>query len=1270
MERPNNVMDGMVWLTDQINQSEVDFTRRYLVHNSSEHKIYFHSDKPDRIPTHVDDILETLTSTIEPSLSLPHASLARQRSNSMTGVKEIKPTTPGIPRRPSLTKRLKLQRASSLSEKKTDVRKVKDYGRSFKSLDSLDDVGVILGEPGSVLELQRDPTPCLSIVNTSLMTRFIFTYCLRITVPPINSHNNKSEHEECGRSSSVSKTVYLCVQTDLDMYKWLHSISADLERIRNRRFHLYPNLSITISEVKGVAPKKNLFCEVCLNSVPYSRTSEKLSNKGVLFWGEKFEFSEFPPVHDITVLLYKGKTKRPQEVGRVEIPAVSLYGQGVVEKWYSLKLDRERKKPQTTIRIKLHYQVLNILPFIKYEDLQSYIVDDYHIIIKNLAPQLPVKHKDSLAKNLVRMFYSTGDVTRYLVDVVVSEVSEPNMDSNLIFRGNSLATKSMDYYMRLIASQYLQSVLVRPLVRYLNDAAECEVDPERIPNTFTPLQTQNNLLRHVHDIWEAIYKSRSNIPVELQIVFHGIQNELGKDKHSISNTVVIACIFLRFFCAAIMSPSLFDIIKEYPSEKGARKLTLVAKTLQTLANFSRFEAKESYLTFLNGWLEREQGKMSEFISYVSNFSLEKRDSFHLDLNVNPTPLQIVSLGVELSTLHHFLHEVTQTVPPQSQEPLMPLTILLNALTCIESAFNESKDRILWINSTPEKCITAVGVGSYYKDSTTNYTESESTGDETSDIENSFLKWPQKVPSTDLTWSKKDVILYKDSISMRSSSEDENYNPVPPPVPGRGTSIRESQEHINKSSIEYSSTLSPLEKLIDHQSLDDIQDRLEEVQKSFKIVPNDPERSKPFVRRNSPNLSNYRTNNEVLSPSKSANQLAGSSHNLSKHISVDTAINKYKNVNEIRRHSNLCDRLPPKSNEYIPKLQYSRSDTGDTSRLLFNSKRLPNSNTSIHNLNSNKTHIPNDQNGNYRYRGSTHIKIEKRTAKSPTNQSIYRSTSSIQVISKSPSPPTAPNFTKTSSADNPRGVNSPDNLTPPSLSPSYRSLDPCSGNTKTNSIFSVPQRPSHRPKTIEITQSLERINNMNKQHSSGVGALSKLSETIALGHEKLERKLSYLSGGNTSGEEECGYYRKECTRMQRDVSRLRAENQELNVNLTAKQKELDRWRGLAVEQGKELKKVRENSELLSLNKQIIDSRKEVMKLKMENEHLRQPPAISIRNTDNESLRDQIETWKGLALDRLNRIRCLEASNATLMNGITQLETLQDIMTNGDDDASSD
>jgi hypothetical protein len=58
-------------------------------------------------------------------------------------------------------------------------------------------------------------------------------------------------------------------------------------------------------------------------------------------------------------------------------------------------------------------------------------------------------------------------------------------------------------------------------------------------------------------------------------------------------------------------------VTEYPNEKAARNLTLVAKTLQTLANFTRFQGKENFMEFMNDFLEREAPSMKSFLQHIS-----------------------------------------------------------------------------------------------------------------------------------------------------------------------------------------------------------------------------------------------------------------------------------------------------------------------------------------------------------------------------------------------------------------------------------------------------------------------------------------------------------------------------------------------------------------------------------------------------------------------------------------------------------------------------
>jgi len=71
----------------------------------------------------------------------------------------------------------------------------------------------------------------------------------------------------------------------------------------------------------------------------------------------------------------------------------------------------------------------------------------------------------------------------------------------------------------------------------------------------------------------------------------------------------------------------FISFTEYPNEKAARNLTLVAKTLQTLANFTRFQGKENFMEFMNDFLEREAASMKSFLKIISvslNFNLNHK----------------------------------------------------------------------------------------------------------------------------------------------------------------------------------------------------------------------------------------------------------------------------------------------------------------------------------------------------------------------------------------------------------------------------------------------------------------------------------------------------------------------------------------------------------------------------------------------------------------------------------------------------------------------
>ena len=73
----------------------------------------------------------------------------------------------------------------------------------------------------------------------------------------------------------------------------------------------------------------------------------------------------------------------------------------------------------------------------------------------------------------------------------------------------------------------------------------------------------------------------------MRVVLHELRERCSEGRATLSNTLISSFVFLRFLCPAILSPSLFKLCHELPQKDAGRTLTLVAKTLQNLANLTK-----------------------------------------------------------------------------------------------------------------------------------------------------------------------------------------------------------------------------------------------------------------------------------------------------------------------------------------------------------------------------------------------------------------------------------------------------------------------------------------------------------------------------------------------------------------------------------------------------------------------------------------------------------------------------------------------------------
>ncbi|XP_029998859.1 ras/Rap GTPase-activating protein SynGAP-like [Sphaeramia orbicularis] len=472
---------------------------------------------------------------------------------------------------------------------------------------SRESVSIPLSTVGS-LDLSADTSTVIRPVHSSILGE---KYCFEVI---------SSDNSHCfGCSSAAERDRWI-----EDLRRAAQPNKDNIERTEN-------SLSLWINEAKDLPPKRRYYCEVHLDGTLFARTSSRAVGKpsnrsslagdgstgssgGVgpgggatgcqLFWGEFFELDNLPAVSQITLHLFREedpKKKRHSRdesslhpLGSVAIPLAEIRGRTYQEKWYPITPHKVQgaagnKEPlglQASLRIKARFQNLQVLPMEKYKEFAEYVTVDYVEMCRSLEPLLTVKEKEDLAGALVHVLQSIGKAKEFLIDLGNAEVERLGENDALIFRENTLATKAIDEYMKLVGQKYLFDTLGDFISHLYASVENCEVDHRKCPAS----ELSNNQ-KHLKEVCEEVVQKITEIhgpfPEELNRIFSSWV-ELCEDqgRQEIGQRLISASLFLRFLCPAILSPSLFSLTQPYPEPNTLRTLTLTAKVIQNLANFT------------------------------------------------------------------------------------------------------------------------------------------------------------------------------------------------------------------------------------------------------------------------------------------------------------------------------------------------------------------------------------------------------------------------------------------------------------------------------------------------------------------------------------------------------------------------------------------------------------------------------------------------------------------------------------------------------------
>ncbi|NXD57848.1 RASL1 protein, partial [Corvus moneduloides] len=203
--------------------------------------------------------------------------------------------------------------------------------------------------------------------------------------------------------------------------------------------------------------------------------------------------------------------------------------------------------------------------------------------------------RQDVATKLVKIFLGQG-LAVPLLDCLTTHELARTTDPNTLFRSSSLASKSMEQFMKVVGLPYLHEVLKPVVNRIFEEKKYVELDPGKMElsrgrrisfkGSLSEAQVRDSSLEllkgYLGDIVDAIVGSVDKCPLPMRVAFKQLRRRVEErfplaQHEEVRYFTISGFLFLCFFAPAVLTPKLFRLQEQHAEPRVGRTLLLLAK---------------------------------------------------------------------------------------------------------------------------------------------------------------------------------------------------------------------------------------------------------------------------------------------------------------------------------------------------------------------------------------------------------------------------------------------------------------------------------------------------------------------------------------------------------------------------------------------------------------------------------------------------------------------------------------------------------------------